>query len=150
MPKVVSIYERQKEFESEGMYIFDIKNKIMMCKFCNIRINWIRRDSCIKHVQGCSKHKDNKHKSKETDGNKRQLSLCDTINNSKKKKLEKQEFICDTVGALMKANIPLEKLDDPNFKAWMNKYIPGKFCLFTHVGNALNRALLHKTGPLQT
>ena len=31
---------------------------------------------------------------------------------------------------LMKANTPLENLDDPNFKVWLNKYIPGMHYAF--------------------
>lgn len=29
---------------SDGFDVFDAQNKIMMCKFCNVRIEWERKD----------------------------------------------------------------------------------------------------------
>jgi len=33
-----TIYNRVREYEREGMYIFDSKKKIMMCKHCNVKV----------------------------------------------------------------------------------------------------------------
>lgn len=98
MPKTVSIFDRQKEFESDGLYIFDARSKIMMCKFCNIRIHWTRKDSIMKHIKGSSKHVNYVQRSKNVEGgrndNKGQFSISDKMSNAKKVKQEKEELIC--------------------------------------------------------
>lgn len=128
MPKIVSIHDRQNEFASDGFYIFDVRKKIMMCKFCNIRIDWERRDTCVKHVKDSSKHLSNKDKATtgSSSGPKRQISVQDSLQKAKTMKTDKEEFIFDTVSAFMKSNIPLEKLEDPNLKQWFKKYIQGR------------------------
>lgn len=55
-----------------------------------------------------------------------------TIPNVKKAKVDRSEFILATTKMFLEANIPLEKVDLPSFRVWMNKYIEGKYhqCLF--------------------
>lgn len=128
MPNVLSIFKREAEFKSEGFYIFDRNKKIMMCKFCNIRVEWERKDTCKKHVYESASHKKNKQNAETKAGpSKRQLSLEDSLNNAKKAKLDKQQFIFDTAKAFMKSNSPLQTLDNSHMRDYLNKYIPGKF-----------------------
>lgn len=126
MPKIVTIFERQAEFDSDGFYIFDAKKKILMCKFCNIRIDWERRDTCLKHVAGSEKHKINKAK---LTASKRQLSIQDSLTKAKQIKLDKSNFIVNTTKAFMSANIPLEKLNHQAIRDWMNQYVEGKLAM---------------------
>ena len=75
MSKVATVFDRAREFEKEG---FDSKDSILMCKFCNVRIEWKRRDTCVKHCKESGKHIKNKK-----DGQiKRQSSLVEAVNNA--------------------------------------------------------------------
>lgn len=127
MPNVLSIFKREAEFKSDGFYIFDRNKKIMMCKYCNIRVEWERKDTCKKHVNESATHKKNKQHMETAGPSKRQLSLQDSLDNAKKAKIDKKEFIFDTTKAFMKSNTPLEKLDSIHMRDYLNKYIPGKY-----------------------
>lgn len=123
MPRTqVSIQAREIEFMKDGFVITDKKKEIMMCSYCNVRIDWKRKDTCDKHCQESGVHKRKKLEA----GKKRQQTLEHTFQQAKKSKDDKQEFIMDTCSAFLKANIPLEKIDNPHLGAWMNKYIRGK------------------------
>lgn len=56
----------------------------------------------------------------------KQICIESLHGQSKRLQSEKEEFIISTVSSFIKANIPLEKLDDPDLRKWMDKYIPGK------------------------
>lgn len=133
---VVTVFDREREFSHEGFYVFDKVNKILMCRYCNTRIEWARRDTCVKHIQGSAGHKKNKVLAMEankqvtctgasTSGVKRQISLTDFVSRHKNAKVDKQEFVLSTTRAFMEANIPLEKVDHPKLREWLNKYIEG-------------------------
>ena len=52
MPKPkLSIEQRAKRYNKDGLYIIDLKNKIMMCRHCNIRVDWTKKSVLIKHVE---------------------------------------------------------------------------------------------------
>ena len=50
-------------------------------------------------------------------------TLEETLQHAKQVKDLKEEFILDTVEAFVKANIPIEKLDQPAIRDWMKKYV---------------------------
>lgn len=124
---VVTVYDREREFAHEGFYIFDKAKKILMCKYCNVRIEWERKDTCIKHIKQSASHKKNKEGMGASSEVKRQASLVQMVSGAKKAKQDKEEFVLSTTRAFMEANIPLEKVDHPSFREWMNKYIEGTF-----------------------
>ncbi|XP_066473343.1 uncharacterized protein [Tiliqua scincoides] len=119
MPKhQVTCEDRAVEFKSEG---FVVSGGILFCKYCNYRLDYRRKDSLQKHCQS------EKHMTRKL-GVKTESSLAmleETLQNSKKVKDSKDEFILDTVEAFIKANIPVEKLDHPAIRAWLNKYVQG-------------------------
>jgi len=120
-----TIYSRVDDFKNEGLYVFDSKAKIMMYSNCNCRVSWERKSVIDNHCQSVS-HKANKTKRLNTDGSqKRQASVSDTFEKSKKTKDDREDFAKSTVSAFLKANIPLSKLDDENIKEWMKKYVKG-------------------------
>lgn len=120
--KVITVHTRAEEYKNEGFYVFDATKKILMCKYCNVRIKWERKDTCDKHCKESEVHKRKKTESREI---KRQVTINETLQIAKKAKNETDEFIRDTTKAFMEANIPLEKLDSPGIRKWMNKYIKG-------------------------
>ncbi|KAJ8880716.1 hypothetical protein PR048_017186 [Dryococelus australis] len=63
-----------------------------------------------------------------TSGVKCQIALTDLISQSKNAKIEKQEFVLSTIRTFIEANIPLEKIDHPKLREWINKYIPAFKC----------------------
>nr|CAD7432274.1 unnamed protein product [Timema monikensis] len=86
-------------------------------------IEWKRRDACEKHIK--SKGHIKQVQASLTTGVKRQLSIEGAIQAQKKAKDDRVEFIMDTTEMFLKANIPIEKLDNPAVRSWMGKYIKG-------------------------
>ncbi|XP_046387497.1 CGG triplet repeat-binding protein 1-like [Ischnura elegans] len=123
MPKVVTVFQRVREYEKVGFYVFDKANKIMMCKLCNVIVDW--KDTCEKHVNARASHEANKKRVMSEGGSKRQTLISETLDASKRARQEKEQFTKDTVRAFVKANIPLFKVDHPAVSEWMEKYIPG-------------------------
>jgi len=80
-----------------------------------------------------AKHKGNKDRKIAERNNKRQVSIAESISNAKKLKADRDDFIKSTVRAFLKANIPLEKLDKPEFRQWLNKYVLGEWKLISGV-----------------
>nr|CAD7575887.1 unnamed protein product [Timema californicum] len=87
------------------------------------QIEWKRRDACEKHIKNKGHIK--QVQASLTTGVKRQLSIEGAIQAQKKAKDDKVEFIMDTTEMFLKANIPIEKLDNPVVRSWMGKYIKG-------------------------
>lgn len=131
MPKVVTVYDRALEFESDGFYVFDKLNKILMCKFCNVKIEWARKDTCIKHCRDSLVHKQKKAAAvSEPSTSKRQISVTDSFQVAKKSKVDKDVFVTSLTKAFMEANIPLEKLGNPALKNFVETFVPGKAHFF--------------------
>ncbi|XP_063234984.1 uncharacterized protein LOC134537934 [Bacillus rossius redtenbacheri] len=126
MPKVVSVFERAKEYDDEGFYVFSKEKGIMMCKFCNVQVDWKRKDTYEKHCKFRASHKVNKDRCQASgSGTKRQVTLEENISTHKKTKNEKTKLAEDTVRAFVKANIPLQKLNHPAIREWLNEYVKG-------------------------
>ena len=64
MPKnKISISTRANEFSSDGFYIHDFQHKLMMCRFCNTRVDWEKKSICDSHCE-TTKHISAKEKVK--------------------------------------------------------------------------------------
>lgn len=113
----ITAYERAKQYESRGLYASD--NKTIMCKYCSCTVAWEKKDNIDKHVSSI-KHvtKKNQH----VGNNTVQTSIVQTINSSKRRKLEKDNFAKKTVEAFAKANIPLEKLENHALREWIQEF----------------------------
>lgn len=99
-----------------------------MCGICDIRLEWDKKDNLEKHIKTDS-HLKNKEKVKKAqergEALKRQATMQGMFDRQKKAKIEKAEFIQDTVKMCMKSNIPLEKMDHPAVRAYLQKYVEG-------------------------
>ncbi|XP_063244419.1 uncharacterized protein LOC134543361 [Bacillus rossius redtenbacheri] len=124
MPKNLTIFDREREMKLDGFYIFDQRDKIMMCKFCNVRVDWTRKDTCKKHVANDT-HKRKKQLFCQANSTvSKQISISDTVKNNKLK-VQKQEFVSDFVNMMLESNIPLEKADHPAMREWLNTHVEG-------------------------
>lgn len=123
--------DRVKEFEKEGLYLSDAN--IVMCKYCNVRLEGQKKDTLAKHTSSSIHAK----KKSSSSGAKRQSTITGNFETQKRAKLEKQAFIEDTVKMCLKANIPLHKLDHPAVRDYFAKYVSGSGDLPS--GDALRR-----------
>ncbi|KAJ8870682.1 hypothetical protein PR048_029706 [Dryococelus australis] len=103
MPKVVgSALTRANEFSAEGLH-----SK--------------RRDTIIKHINS-ETHVNNKRLYSE-----KKTSLQQTIGSSfhvvNKRKSAADNFALKTTAAFLKANIPLEKIQETSIREWMNEFV---------------------------
>jgi len=128
-PKV-TLTARVTEYAKEGMYVFDSLKKLMGCKYCGCRVDWIRKSTVDGHISS-TLHKESKSKAKSpnTTSSKRQFGIAHSLNNASKAKDDRETFIKSTVHAFVKANIPLHKLDNPSMRKWIKEFIPGKYNL---------------------
>lgn len=58
----VTINERYEEYKNEGIYISNLKAKEMMCKYCNVQINWKKKSTIIAHCNEGTGHAKRKKK----------------------------------------------------------------------------------------
>lgn len=123
--KTSTVATRAAEFKQHGMYVFDRSKQIMMCRFCNETVNWPRKSVVTQHIAS-HHHKENRVKFEAAAEKKRQASIRDSFQGAEQAKTDKEEFIKSTVHAFVKANVSLNKLDQPDFRKWLQKYIPGK------------------------
>ncbi|XP_034232068.1 uncharacterized protein LOC117640011 [Thrips palmi] len=119
----MTVSKRAYDYSKEGMYVFDKKKAIMYCRHCGVRVDWEKKSTVENHCSS-NKHKNNVKEAKEKD-KKRQGSISDSFEKSKKLKDDREEFIKSTVHAFTKANIPLHKLGHPAIRKFFKKYIPG-------------------------
>ena len=121
MPKPsVSVNSRASEFSNEGFFVND--KKILMCRYCDKRLEHERKGMLIKHIASDT-HKRSKNKS--TASMKRQLSVGESFTQAKKAKDDKTQFTIDTTEAFLSAGISVEKLDHPKMREWFAKYVKG-------------------------
>lgn len=124
--KSVTVHSRANDYSHEGMYVFDRIKKIMMCRFCNSRVNWERKSVIDLHCNS-NNHKVQKQKCQtENSSKKKQMTVSDSFDKATKLKDDREKFIKSTVTAFLKANIPLHKLDCPYIRKWISEYLPGK------------------------
>jgi hypothetical protein len=126
MPKAsVSVSERAHEFRRDGFYV---SGKILMCKFCDCRLEFKRKDSLTKHCES-EKHVSQKRKADSTStsnpSTSRLSTLEESLDRAQTARGSKEEFIMNTTEAFIRANIPVEKLDHVAIRGWMNSYVKG-------------------------
>lgn len=120
MPKnKPTVFARAAEFSNEGFYVSG--SKILMCKYCDCRLEFERKDTLNKHIQSV-KHKNIKQRQQPA---KRQLSIDEAGPMLKRAKLHKEEFVLETVEAFIAAGIPVEKLDNCKLREWLEKNVSG-------------------------
>lgn len=68
----------------------------------------------------------NSEKHKQSIGGKRQRMLLDCITEAEKKNNEEEQFCIELVNAFTAANIPLSKVNNEHFKAFLGKYMRRK------------------------
>lgn len=116
--KIVSIQSRVDDYAKEGMFVFDKSKKIMMCRFCNVRVNFERKSVVDFHCNSLT-HQEKKRGPK-------QVLVSESFAKTEKMSDDREKFIKSTVNAFLKANIPINKLDNSNLRDWIKEYIPGK------------------------
>lgn len=123
MPKpAVNAYLRAGEFKNDGLYATDANT--LMCRHCNCLVAYEKRDGVVKHVK-TTKHETAAKKVATTSENKIQTSVLTSFNSAKRRKVSIENLAMKTTEAFAKANIPLEKLEDPNLRSWMCEFIEG-------------------------
>lgn len=97
----------------------------MMCKCCNVRVNWTKKSVVQKHCDSAG-HTANKAKSSAEPDKTKQSSVRESLSYAEKLKENRDEFVESTVRAFLSANIPLKKLEHKSIRNWMNKYVKGE------------------------
>jgi hypothetical protein len=113
--------ERVLEFSRDGLYIADLN--IIMCQFCNVRLDSDKKDALKKHIKSESHLK--KFSNFCALALKRKSTIFEVFEKQKRVKEENNTFIEDTVNMCLKANIPLQKMDHPAVRTFFDKYVPG-------------------------
>ncbi|KAJ8888097.1 hypothetical protein PR048_007584 [Dryococelus australis] len=117
MLKVVgSALTRTNEFSAEGLHSSD--RNVLFCKFCNGDVSWEHRDTIIKHINS-EKHVNNKIPYSE-----KKTSLQQTIGSSFQV-VNKRKSALKTTAAFLKANIPLQKLQEMSIREWVHEFVEG-------------------------
>ena len=106
--------ERCNQYENGLFYVSDTK---MFCSKCHISLNYRRKDTISKHL-GSKKHKINII---ENENLGRNQTLPDFMKHSEVKS-ENSQFYFDLVKPFASANIPLHKLENNEFKCFLQKY----------------------------
>lgn len=125
-PHKVSNDDCVREYKNELMCVFDRKQKIVTCQCCNCSIQLKRKSTVDNHCESTTP-KDAKIKflagNKE---NRRNKQTSDSLDQGSKLKANKDEFLMSTVQGFLATNIQVRKLESPEMRTWMNKYIKGK------------------------
>lgn len=117
MPKEKSsLVARMRSFVSEfGEQVFSTDGKILFCKPCGIKINCDKRFSVVQHV---STFKHNRSVKRHSDKN----ELSQKLITQSAPTTKKSTFNFDLCKALLSANIPLKKINNVEFKSFLEKY----------------------------
>lgn len=105
------------------MYLSD--TNIVMCKYCNMRLEGEKLDTLKKHKTSVTHLRKKSDPQPGSSRIKRQSTIVGAFEVQKRAKTEKEEFVLDTVKMCLKANIPLNKIDHPAVRSYMEKYVPG-------------------------
>lgn len=116
MPKEKkSVASRLQGFVSEfGSDIFSTDNKVLICKVCETKVSSEKRFSISQHIAS-DKHVRGVQRFKRKEGNKKIQLLVPSIS-------KKSEYNLDLCKAMLAANIPLNKLSNPQFRSFLEKY----------------------------
>uniref|UniRef100_A0A8C4XHU0 CGG triplet repeat-binding protein 1 n=1 Tax=Erpetoichthys calabaricus TaxID=27687 RepID=A0A8C4XHU0_ERPCA len=100
--------QRVKEFGQDKFYA---EGGLLWCKTCNELVDHVRRQTITDHL-GTKKHTLSK----------RQSTITGCIEQST---AAKDTLVMELVEAFMAANIPLEKVDNPTMRSFMQKNLKG-------------------------
>lgn len=118
--------QRVKEFGPDKFYAED---GLLWCKICNVPVDHVRRQTITDHL-GTKKHtaRENTRKrdaSIESSTSKRQSTINGCIERSTAASSAQEDLVMELVEAFMAANIPLEKVDNPSMRNFMEKNLKG-------------------------
>ena len=97
-----------------GENIFSTDSKILFCKVCEIKVASEKRFSIVQHIN-TEKHKASLIRFQKNNERKNLQQLMPTTS-------KKSDFNLDLCRAMLAANIPLNKLANPQFKSFLTKY----------------------------
>ncbi|KAJ8877268.1 hypothetical protein PR048_021722 [Dryococelus australis] len=118
----VNAYLQAGEFKNDGLYATDAQT--LTCRHCNSLVTYEKCDNVVKHIK-TARHETATNKLASTSGNKVQTSVVASFNSAKRRKVAVDNLALKTTEAFAKANIPVEKLEDPNLISWMCEFIEG-------------------------
>ncbi|XP_025198504.1 uncharacterized protein LOC112603549 [Melanaphis sacchari] len=118
MPKVKQnlSYRLQTYVNLYGPNIFSIDKSVLFCKICEIKVNSDKKFNVSQHIKS-DKHIKGLARYEYQINRKQQQLLTATSNISKKSSFNKD--LCE---AFISANIPLNKLENPKFKTFLEVY----------------------------
>jgi hypothetical protein len=116
MPKTVDPSVLIKELGGTKIWTYVPKTKYLLCKLCNFSAKANRKSVLEQHGQ-CARHKKNVELHNKGDkATQMLLNVIPSNNNSD------SIFNTDLVRALVSANIPLAKINNEEFKNFLEKY----------------------------
>jgi hypothetical protein len=111
-----------------GSGTFVVEGGLLMCKICNITVDHIRRQTITDHLHSKRHSQQTAKRKADTDAGitpKRQTTLAGCSERQTTAGSAKEKLIVDLVQAFMSANIPLEKLDNPQLRAFIAANVKG-------------------------
>jgi len=96
------------------LIFFSTDNKVMICKVCETKVSSEKRFSISQHIAS-DKQVRGVQRFKRKEGNKKIQLLVPSIS-------KKSEYNLDLCKAMLAANIPLNKLSNPQFRSFLEKY----------------------------
>ena len=100
---------------------------LLFCRPCNITINHVR-SSTIKDHFACNKHITKKReydqRNEPETSRKKQATLDSVILSKTESSRARNELLVDVVEAFASANIPLERLNNPAVKSFLERRVP--------------------------
>lgn len=111
-----------------GSRTFVVEGGLLMCKICNLTLDHIRRQTITDHLQS-KRHSEQSAKRKvEVDAGvtpKRQTTLAGCKERQTAASAAKEDLVVDLVRAFMSANIPMEKLNNPQLRNFFSANVRG-------------------------
>ena len=111
-----------------GSRTFVVEGGVLMCKICNITVDYVRTQSITDHLQSkCHSQQTAKCKA-DSDAEitpKRQTTLAGCSERQTATSSAKEDLIVGLVQAIMSANIPMEKLDNPQIRDFVAANVIG-------------------------
>uniref|UniRef100_A0A8C4S6J6 CGG triplet repeat-binding protein 1 n=1 Tax=Erpetoichthys calabaricus TaxID=27687 RepID=A0A8C4S6J6_ERPCA len=122
----IGLEQRVKEFGQDKFYA---EGGLLWCKTCNEPVDHVRRQTITDHL-GTKKHTERANKQQHEATNdptssKRQSTITGCIEQSTAATAAKDTLVMELVEAFMAANIPLEKVDNPTMRSFMQKNLKG-------------------------
>ena len=98
----------------------------LFCKSCNVVVNHIRKDTIDKHIKSKKHVEKVLNRSEITENRATRLQTLKTVVNARTDaEYSRKEVAIDLAEALLCANIPLEKLDHPAIRRFIDNRIEG-------------------------